>query len=251
MIGELQLPDAVRYVPAMIKALLKSPSEYVKNGFVEMFNSSDYASLGVKGRNRVHAVSAHVLMNEASEYVAAYSRLDEVQRQTIINDTEVRMVMHVHQKRASTRTDFKSLKMICVQMRLDMIKAGDNVPEWRLVKNEPNAASTERQGASHGLKEIRNDGIVSDKDLSDNGFMVGTHVVSRVGDDQKPRVYKIIGLKQPNSVSLERVDDHDDDAESGSEKTELDRNEVLAKWKVKEIHADEVAHSINPSTPIH
>ena len=61
----------------MMKALLMAPSEYVKNGFVEMFSSSDYASLGVKGRNRVHAVSAHALMEECSKYVRAYARLDE------------------------------------------------------------------------------------------------------------------------------------------------------------------------------
>ena len=244
MIGELQLPDAVRYVPAMMKALLKAPSEYVKNGFVEMFNSSDYASLGVRGRNRVHAVSAHSLMEECSRYVRAYSRLDEMTLQNFINDAEIRMVMHVHQKRVATRTDFKSLELICAQLRLDLIKAGDNLPEWRFIGSGPSMPSESLQV----MKEIRADGIITDKDLSDEGFEVGTHVVLKVAEGEE-RVYTIANLtpclnvfnKLDTSVPLHL------DGDAGEAETRIARSELLAKWKVKEIQKVEVAcHNVIP-----
>ena len=78
---------------------------------MEIFGSNDVSSLSIKGRNRIHVVRVQQLLQETTEFLAAYSRLDATTRQRIVDDAEIRMVMHVHQKKK------KSRELLCIRWR--------------------------------------------------------------------------------------------------------------------------------------
>ena len=77
-LGSVKMPEAPRYVPALVKAMLNSPAGKVaKDGFSDLFSMTDFSSLADTGKNRKHAIHASELMIDATSFLNAYSKLDE------------------------------------------------------------------------------------------------------------------------------------------------------------------------------
>ena len=77
-LGAVKMPEGPRYVPALVKAMLNAPaSKVAKDGFAELFSMTDFSSLADTGKNRKHAVHASELMSDATNFLSAYSKLEE------------------------------------------------------------------------------------------------------------------------------------------------------------------------------
>ena len=101
--------------PAMMKALLSAPQNFVVDGTASMFTATDYANIMSGGRCRKNAILAHDLMVNACEYLLAYARLDPIQIMKHMADAEIRCVMWVHGKKSSTRAAYDTLYDIAMQ----------------------------------------------------------------------------------------------------------------------------------------
>ena len=126
----IKLPDAPRYVPAMVKCLLNAPPTKVNNGFAEVFTAGDIAALAPASKYYKLAEQAHDIMVSASNFLAAYCQLDPAEYAKMVDDLEVRCVMHVHQVKASTRKEYASLLHIAAALYQEVKEVDTNLPEW-------------------------------------------------------------------------------------------------------------------------
>ena len=97
------LPTLQKYVPAMAKAMLNSPQDWVdvNSGASTLFQSTDYTSLQVGGKNHKFALDANEMMESAWSFLVAYAQVPAHAQTKILADFEIRCVMHVHQKNAT------------------------------------------------------------------------------------------------------------------------------------------------------
>ena len=61
-LASVDLLGALRYVPALVKALLNAPQSMVNDGVAHVFSPQDFYSLSPSGKSRHHAVDAHSMM---------------------------------------------------------------------------------------------------------------------------------------------------------------------------------------------
>ena len=109
-LASLSMPDAPKYVPAMLKALLNAPGAMVEHGYAEVFNSSDVSSLASPTSNcRKAAVEASRLFRSSQSFLDAYSRFDSLKKLKLLSKFEIDCVMHIHGKRVQTRQSYNSL----------------------------------------------------------------------------------------------------------------------------------------------
>ena len=202
-LASVSMPEAPRYVPAMVKALLNAPSSKVTaNGTADLFSAADIQSVSPAGKNRKPAIQAGDLMSSASTFLAAYCQLDETVIAKYQADMEVRCVMHVHQIKVSTRTSFPSLLHIAEAMWNEVKKADVLLPEWPKIKALPNASGKLPSKAPHKIIEHREDGKVPNGELLALGLAVGADVVPKEGGD----TYKIMSMDNELTVSLKLSD---------------------------------------------
>ena len=192
--------EAPRYVPAMVMAMLAAPANFVANGFAALFKDVDYASLcAPNGRNRSHAISASDHMKTAETFFSAYAKLTPTERTKILGELDIRIVLHVHQKRSGTRREFSSILHILAatydQVQTLMSDHGHaKLPVWPLLKDVVSAPST----VGDTIAEV-NDDAISDGKLLAEGFKVGA-MVARIAKGSRggggvSRIHKIEGDK--------------------------------------------------------
>jgi hypothetical protein len=213
--------DCARYVPALIKAMLNSPTcdatEH-SNLFVQL----DFTSLQSTGKNRPYAVDACKWMKSAETFIHAYAKLDDVQNARLLSELQIRLVMHVHQKKCPSRTSFSSMSAIARAMYDAAKKIDPTLPVWSsLIKSEQanatqsalkkdKAASAmgaiNSQAVSHasGLRELRVDDIVDASVLEAWGFVEGRRAVKT--DDPEQCIWSIIECSvDDENVCLQKV----------------------------------------------
>ena len=165
-------------------------------GYSNMFTSADFQSLQINGKNRPYALDACKWMKAADTFLAAYGKFDDTQRSRLSNELQIRLVMHVHQKKYSSRLAFQSMTLIARAMYDAAKEIDKTLPEWgSLVKSEQSksrhgthdtarvqaVAPMEAVSASSGLREIRADDVVDASVLMSLGFVVGVEVVEKDG----------------------------------------------------------------------
>ena len=215
-LSKIDLFDAHRYVPAMLKAMLNAPTAN-STGHATLFSNADYASLHHGGRSRPFAIDANKMMAAAEEFLMAYSIMPATVVRKLLCDLQVRLVMHVHQKKAETRRSFTSVLDIANAM-YDEAKVGDHrLPVWTKLKDFE--AKPKGSAAVSGLREIRKDGLIPDSELEARGFKVGAAVVNASLEK-----YTIARFNE--NLKSVIVTKDDDDAES----REVDRIELLGQW---------------------
>ena len=216
-LSKLDLFDAHKYVPAMVKAMLNAPTAN-STGHGTLFTSADYASLHHGGRSRPFAIEANKMMVAAETFLLAYATMPQSTLRKLLSDLEVRLVMHVHQKRCDTRRSFVSILDIANHM-YDAAKAIDvRLPVWTKLRDlevKPQAA------ASSSLREIRPDGLVPDSELEARGYKVNEVVLN-------PELEEHTITKYTDDLTSVVMTKHGSDATS-----EVGRIELLNKWLVR------------------
>ena len=92
--------QAPRYPNAVFKAMLACPKEFCEQGFSNLFTSMDFDKIKPGGKLFEYAKEAHVFMQKAESFLAAYAfGIDQLQRSKLLDDLEIRLVMHVHAKK--------------------------------------------------------------------------------------------------------------------------------------------------------
>ena len=103
-------------------------------GHAVLFNSGDYSSLGQTGKSLAHAKEAALVMGKLDTFLAAYStRISQSQMFKIASELEVRLVMHVHQKRCDTRKNYKSFLEIAEVAYNECKTIEPTHPTWTLL----------------------------------------------------------------------------------------------------------------------
>ena len=225
-LAKIDLVDGSKYVPAMVKAMLNAPTAD-STGHAVLFSSSDVSSLLIGGKSRPYAKEANGMMQAATNFLTAYSRLTPSFQAKLLSDMEVRCVMHVHQKRCDTRASYKSLQHIAKAMYDDAKSVDDKLPKWSKLDS---IAEVEKKATIAGsLREIRKDGLVADSEMTARGFVVGAMIVKKDSDDDKT-TYTIVELG--NSAKTITVKPLEQDGEDEAQDTQfaLDRHEALSSW---------------------
>ena len=232
LFSKLDLPDAPRYVLAMVKAILNAPATMVVNGVANVFTMSDINSLQGNGRNRKFAREANTIMQAASNFVAAYSRLPHADNMKITSDLEVRCVMHVHLKKVDTRASYASLLHIAKQMHDDLRAKDPRTPAWNLLA--PLSGNSDDVSASSGLREVSLSGEIVDSQLADRGFAVGIVITSSETDDAIiTNIDRMVGLR---AAIAEEGD--------AGQSWEISRADLISTWNVKIVAETEVKQHI-------
>lgn len=215
---------------AIVKAMLTSPT-CDANGYSTLLTPSDVSSLRSSGSNRVAATEAHTWMIAAEQFLAAYgTRIDPVAKSKHINSLEVRMAMHVQDKRSETRASFSSLAEIARQFYVDCKQYDKLLPVWTkppALEAVPKASDPKRKG---GLREISGS-MVHDSLLSEKGF-TKDQVIYNVASNDKYEI-KVLNANM-RTVTCELYELGPDSDKNKIEKTiEVDRLELLSgsAWK--------------------
>ena len=220
--SRINLLDAPRYVPAMVKALLSAPPNMVNNeGNATIFTSADYASLAEGGKNIPFAREAHKIMVAASSFLDAYTSLDVANRTKLISELEVRCVFHVHQKKTETRASFKSLLHIAASFKSQL----HNVPKWQLVEGLEDASSKVGPSSQQGLREVDLSGEIGDDVLLGAGLVVGQAVENKKTKES----YNVVGL-QRDEVTL-AMSGQSAAASEQARQLKVTRAELLSEWR--------------------
>lgn len=223
----LNLSHAPRYVVAMVKAMLTAPTAFVHHGFAVLFSSSDYSSLESGGKNSQQVVDVQTLLSQAHDFILAYSTLPLCVNSKLLADCEVRCIMYVHGKRATTRQHFDSLPHIAAQLHSEvsaaMVKAnGGQLPTWSILESMKPSVQPSGSSGQSLVREVDLRGSISDSDLLGAGFKMGSVVYQRKDDD----IHHIIQSFDGQIVKLVLRSDEETT-------TEVKRSELLAAWVCK------------------
>ena len=233
-IGQLatvDMPEAPRYVVAMTKALLNTPSCCILKGHAELFTASDLNSLRPDGKNRKLAAEAADLMIALPHFLEAYCKLDEAAITKLVGDFEVRCVMHVHQIKVSTRKTYKSLLHILGDVYTEAKTLDAELPVWsKLQPLQETPAAT--ASSSRGLREVREDGKIPNAELARRGFVLGA-LLQQGG---RGAIHKLASMDDTMTVSLEATDD-------GQENVHVNRVDLIKAWKLHKLEAEEAFHT--------
>jgi len=223
--SKINLLDAPRYVPAMVKAMLSAPPNMVNTeGNATVFTSADYASLAEGGRNIPFAREAHKVMEAAHHFVEAYASLAHAERTKLLSDLEVRCIFHVHQKRTDSRASFKSLLHIAGHLYEELKRKGHKVPKWQLLEGLEGPSPSVGPPSNKGLREFDLSGEISDGVLLDAGMVVG-----QVVEHKKTKAtYAISELEDNQQVTLVMQSAAASDAQ---QQLKVNRAELLSEWR--------------------
>ena len=233
----IDLPDAPRFVPAMVKAMLNSPT-CDSLGHSNLFNPSDFTSLGRTGKNRKAAMNANLLMIQAEQFLKAYSRLDVLQQAALTNKLEVRCVMCVHTKKVENRLNFASLDEIAMAFWEQAKTLDEKLPVWPRIKTLLAASTASASPSTKGcLREVRMDGSITESQLAQAGFKVGALIKNAKVDKDSVYMIKAIPANASSVLAellVEEAHGEEDEEEDKEEQEELaiDRSELLAEWSV-------------------
>lgn len=184
-LSKIDLSEAPRFVPAMVKSMLNAPPSYMDSaGYATLFSVSDFSSLQAGSKNRQYAIEANNMMDAASSFVAAYGRFAASFKTKLLSDFEIRCVMHVLQKKADSRMSFPSLLHIAHHMYGEAKAADDKLPQWNILVSLQNSAAS---AVAPGLRELREDGVVPDSVLLSKGMKIGVFMVKN-GDLKKNKL---------------------------------------------------------------
>ena len=221
-LSRIELFEAQKYVPAMVKALLNAPTAN-STGHATLFGKGDFTSLNFGGRNVPFAIDANKLMVAADKFLGAYARLPAATKTKLLSDLEVRCVMHVHQKRFDTRKTYNNLLEIAAQLHYEAKVVDPRLPNWQKLDGlcvEP-AAKPEPITT---LREIRKDGLIPDSELESRGFKVNAMLV-----DKEDTKWQITAFNQ-NLETVTLTEIPDSDSEHEAETRDVDRVELLGRW---------------------
>ena len=227
LLGKIDFMDGSRYVPAMVKAMLNAPTAD-STGHAALFTNSDFSSLQPNAKGRPFAKEASDMMDSATSFLKAYSRLEPTVQKKLVSDLEVRCVMHVHQKKCETRASYKSLLNIANAMYDEAKTLDDKLPVWTKLSSVDTTTATTKVPTGF-LREIRKDGLIADCEMSSRGFVVGAQVAKKGGDGV---VYSVVALdKECKTVTL-KPEPQEGNEEGEPEDIEVGRQEIVSSWAV-------------------
>ena len=235
-LASIELSQAPRYIAAMVKAMLSAPPSAVDHdGFCSLFTVVDFQGLAApSGKLRPFALEASSRMQESNDFISAYGAFSDGDKVKLLGELQVRMVLHVHQKKFDTRTSYKSLAQIMVKFYDDataiMRKQGRSLPPWSAIKSAAREVTAEH---SSSVRELDMSGNVTDQNMQSRGFEDGSLVIKR--DDRHKCVFKIVDCANQN-VTLRNVRNTDSEDDIGVERAELLSSWLLHKQEAVEVH---------------
>ena len=230
--------DLQRYCPAMVKAMLNSPHAAVdSNGYSILFTQGDFMSVCTGGKNNKYAIDANRIMDSADTFLTAYGKMEPTQKKHLQSELEIRLVMHVQQKKSDSRQAFDSILEIADAMYQKAKREDRSLPAWHVISSMP--AKSKEEGVEHGLRELRPGGEVADAVLKERGIQEGSTIVAkkRKGDkssDRNDEKFIVIGLDEDmKNVTIRKKDDKDDKA-NNMQVGRLDLLELYSTYKEPE-----------------
>jgi len=192
---------APRYTTALFKAMLACPQDFCERGVCGLFVPIDFQKCKANGKLSEHVIAANELVNKAESLLAAYAfGLTQLQREKLIDDLEVRLVMHVHGKKCLSRPNYTSLSQIgavLYQAAEQMHAHKGKLPVWTAIGQTSSTGESRAHGAI-SLLESNVEGRVADSTIAAKQFVVGaliTFTSTQVG------VFKIMSFTN-NSVMV-------------------------------------------------
>ena len=235
-LSSIELSQAPRYIAAMVKSMLSAPPSVVDHdGFCSLFTVVDFQGLAApSGKLRPYALDASRRMQASHDFISAYGSLSDGDKVKLLGDLEVRMVLHVHQKKFDTRITYNSLAQIMVKFFDDanaiMSKQGQTLPPWSAIKSEAREVTS---GQSSCVRELDMSGKVTDQNLKSRGFKEGSLVMKK--EDRDKGIFKIVDCTE-QEVTLRNVNNTDAADDIGVERAELLSAWLVHKQEMVEVH---------------
>ena len=220
-----------RYVLALVKAMLTSPS-CDAGGYSNTFNYSDLSSVSAGGRNQANSESAVELMQAAETYLVAYGNFSEADRAGFLSKLEVRLVMFVHGKRSAHRIVYDSFEAIAAAFWEEAKACDARLPDWqRIAEYMKKQAGGSRSGTAK-VKELSMDGKVGNCELRARNMDVGGFVKYK----SKNELFRIEKIKTDH-VDIIPVDDEGNAKGAAPAKTVVSKADLVLSY---------VEHKIKP-----
>lgn len=236
-LGNISFIDGPKYVPALVKAMLNSP-EADGSGHSTLFNHSDFASVQPTGVKRKLAKEGCDWWDSFETFLGAYGRANPHEKLKLMSSMEVRSVMTVHNKQATSRKLFASFEDIAKQSYDDAKAMDPLLPVWSKISAKitslPAPAADELEAQ---LQEVCHGGLVPDNKMAALGFKVGATVklLKIDGEDVDDTVHIVTTLPQCLTKCTLRPRG-DDEADA----FDISRLQLIEKW---EVHKDPIVKS--------
>jgi len=167
---------------ACLKACYACPDKYAMGMESRLLSPGEIATMG--GRNKDLCLQGEQIMRDARTLLTQLpaGSLQDSEATHIVGQLEVRVVMHVFQKKDATRKSFKSLAEIGVTFWNELIEIVGTglalVSPWPAAEGPSTAEAPKAKQAAKGLRELTAAGQLANPValLSDAGIVVGAHV---------------------------------------------------------------------------
>ena len=111
--------QGAQYILALVKATMACPEQYYKNGRAAVFTTADLNAM--LGDLKPKCLQAVRIMNEAIDLATLAGILETAAWARIKGNLDIRLVMHIHTKKANNRKTFKDLRAIAEQCYCDLV----------------------------------------------------------------------------------------------------------------------------------
>eukprot|EP00959_Pyramimonas_sp_CCMP1952_P285014 5959018-Pyramimonas_sp.AAC.1 len=168
LLAGVPLTQSPEWIISCVKACMVCPEPLCRDGQARLLSSADTAAM--TGSKKAAVTKAVCLIRAAKRFLAELGDMSLSKKSEIMSTAEVRMVMHVHNKRARGRKEFSDLGEICEEFMVEVIKAhpaaADVAPPWERPKPIEN-----NDAVTGSMRSFTENGL-SSKELVSRGFVV-------------------------------------------------------------------------------
>jgi hypothetical protein len=163
-LGRVRLAQGEEWIIACVKAMLSSPAEYEHCGVSKLICKEDIDSM--TGGQKTAVMAAVGMIRAARAWVSSCTSAAVAKA---VDDFEVRLVMHVHRKRAKSRLSFKTVDEIGARFT-DDVRTATGTPPTQPSPFRPTTAESS-DTAPAAFRVLTADALIG------RGFDVGAKIV--------------------------------------------------------------------------
>ena len=208
-LAQVNIPGCRRIVPAMVKAMLASPSNYEHLGYSTLITRTDITSLLPGSKNKIHAKECNILMDDFREFLTGYAKLTELEFTVLAGDVDIACIMHLFKKKSETRPTHNHLTEIAKEgydaaNKIMADKGLGPLPKWRYLESKEISKKPAPSAPPRMQVFSLESGRVLDNELQRVGFEVGA-CIARKGDDKGiAQAYEIVDIAE-DDVGIKQI----------------------------------------------
>ncbi|CAK0899454.1 unnamed protein product [Prorocentrum cordatum] len=191
MLAKIPFKQGPEYVVGMLKAMVASPDAFVRGGVSRLLTSSDCDAVTTTKKAQCLRAASYIKSGKAW-LESSVPELGSHQVAKLIGDFQIRLVMHVHGKKAKGWTIYKSVDEVASAMLDDVFAISPQAQwthlPWTYIPKSPKA--DEKKGT---IVQFGSSGGIDEAVLARMGFQKGKQAVSK---KDSSKIYTIASIEK-------------------------------------------------------